>query len=107
MVKPHIKKGDTVTVLSGKDKDKKGKVIKVFPKAEKAIVEGINVATKHTKPSAVAPQGGITHQETPIYTSKLMVVCGKCQKATRVGHEVLSDGKKVRVCKKCKEVLDR
>jgi len=107
LVKPHIKKGDTVTVLSGKDKGKKGKVIKVFPKEGKAIVEGVNVATKHTKPSASNPQGGITHQETPVYVSKLMVFCGKCQKATRVGHEILSDGTKVRVCKKCKEVLDR
>lgn len=107
MGKVHIKKGDTVCILSGKDKGKKGKVIKVLPKGNKAIVEGINMATKHQKPTAQMPQGGIMQVETPIYTSKLMIVCGKCNKATRVGHSVLSDGSKVRICKKCNEVLDR
>ncbi|WP_422448630.1 50S ribosomal protein L24 [Thermoanaerobacterium sp. DL9XJH110] len=107
MTKVHIKKGDTVVVISGKDKGKKGKVIKVMPKDGKAIVEGINMATKHKKPSAKMPQGGIIHQELPIYTSKLMLVCGKCQSATRVSRSILSDGTKVRVCKKCGEVLDK
>lgn len=107
MTKVHIKKGDTVVVISGKDKGKKGKVIKVMPKDGKAIVEGINIATKHKKPSAKMPQGGIIHQELPIYTSKLMLVCGKCQSATRVGRSILSDGTKVRICKKCGEVLDK
>jgi len=105
--KVHIKKGDTVTVISGKDKGKKGKVIKVFPRKKKAIVEGVNLATKHQKPTAKVPQGGINKIENPIYTSKLMLVCGKCNQATRVGHKVLSDGSKVRSCKKCNEVLDR
>lgn len=107
MAKVHVKKGDIVTVISGKDKGKKGKVIRIFPKEEKAIVEGINMATKHKKPSAKVPQGGIIHQELPIYISKLMPVCSKCQSATRVGHSVLADGTKVRVCKKCGEVLDK
>ncbi|WP_303872307.1 MULTISPECIES: 50S ribosomal protein L24 [Tepidanaerobacter] len=107
MEKVHIKKGDTVCVLSGKDKGKKGKVIKVFPRKKKAIVEGVNMATKHQKPTANMPQGGIIGVELPIYTSKLMVVCSKCNKPTRVGHAILADGSKVRVCKKCKEVLDR
>lgn len=107
MVKVHVKKGDIVTVISGKDKGKKGKVIRVFPKEGKAIVEGVNMATKHKKPSAKVPQGGIIHQELPIYISKLMPICSKCQSATRVGHSVLADGTKVRVCKKCGEVLDK
>ncbi|HHY04174.1 MAG TPA: 50S ribosomal protein L24 [Thermoanaerobacterales bacterium] len=107
MAKVHVKKGDNVVVISGKDKGKKGKIIKVFPREKKAVVEGINMATKHAKPSAAMPQGGIMHFELPIYTSKLMPICGKCQSATRVGHKILSDGTKVRVCKKCGEVLDK
>ncbi|MDD4568771.1 MAG: 50S ribosomal protein L24 [Tepidanaerobacteraceae bacterium] len=107
MEKAHIKKGDIVRVLSGKDKGKKGKVLKVFPREKKAIVEGVNMAVKHQKPTAHMPQGGITKIEIPLYTSKLMLVCGKCNKVTRVGHTVLSDGSKVRTCKKCNEVLDR
>ncbi|MGI6486252.1 MAG: 50S ribosomal protein L24 [Tepidanaerobacteraceae bacterium] len=107
MTKVHIKKGDTVTVISGKHKGKKGKIIKVFTNKKSAIVEGVNMASRHTKPSAKSPQGGIIHRELPIDTSKLMPVCNKCQSATRVGHKILSDGSKVRVCKKCGEVLDR
>lgn len=107
MPKVHVKKGDTVAVISGKDKGKKGKIIKVIPKERKAIVEGINMATKHIKPSAKVPQGGIIQQEIPIYTSKLMPVCNKCGSATRVGHKILADGTKVRTCKKCGEVLDK
>lgn len=107
MEKVHIKKGDTVCVLSGKDKGKKGKVIKVLPRKKKAIVEGVNMATKHQKPTPGIKQGGIIQVELPIYTSKLMVVCSKCNKPTRVGHKALEDGSKVRICKKCEEVLDR
>ncbi|NLZ54385.1 MAG: 50S ribosomal protein L24 [Thermoanaerobacteraceae bacterium] len=107
MEKVQIKKGDTVCVLSGKDKGKKGKVIKVLPRKKKAIVEGVNMATKHQKPTPGIKQGGIMQIEMPIYTSKLMVVCGKCNKPTRVGYKMLDDGSKVRICKKCEEVLDR
>ncbi|KYO63920.1 MULTISPECIES: 50S ribosomal protein L24 [Thermovenabulum] len=107
MGKVHIKKGDTVVVISGKDKGKKGKVLRVFPKESRAIVEGVNMATKHKKPSPKFPQGGIIHQELPVYTSKLMIVCSKCGKPTRVGHTFLEDGTKVRVCKKCNEVIDK
>jgi len=105
--KVHIKKGDTVLVLSGKDKDKKGKVIKVFAKDGRAIVENVNVSVRHMKPSAKVPQGGIINQEQPVYTSKLMVVCNKCQSPTRIGYKILEDGSKVRVCKKCNEVIDK
>ena len=96
----NIKKDDKVVVLSGKDKGKQGKVIKADPKAMKVIVEGVNVATKHQKPRKQGEEGGIFKVETPIYTSKVQLVCPKCGKATRVGHK-LADGKKVRVCKKC------
>ena len=95
-----IKKDDKVVVLSGKDKGKQGKVIKADPKAMKVIVEGVNVATKHQKPRKQGEEGGIFKVETPIYTSKVQLVCPKCGKATRVGHKI-ADGKKLRVCKKC------
>ena len=95
-----IKKDDKVIVLSGKDKGKEGKVLKADPKNGKVIVEGVNVATKHQKPRKQGEQGGIIKVETPIYACKVMVVCPKCGKATRVAHKLV-DGKNVRVCKKC------
>ena len=96
----NVKKGDTVVVLSGKDKGKQGKVLEAMPADKKVIVEGVNVATCHTKPRKQGEQGGIIRKEIPMYVSKVQLVCPKCGKATRVGHNVV-DGKKVRVCKKC------
>ena len=96
----NIKKDDKVVVLSGKDKGKQGKILVSDPKAMKVIVEGVNVATKHQKPRKQGEEGGIIKVETPIYASKVQLVCPKCGKATRVGHKV-ADGKKTRVCKKC------
>ncbi len=96
-----IKKGDTVVVLSGKDKGKQGKVLEAMPEARKVIVEKVNVATRHTKPRKQGDQGGIIKKEAPIYACKVMRVCPKCNKPTRPAHKVLADGKKVRVCKKC------
>ena len=95
-----IKKDDKVIVLSGKDKGKQGEVLVAEPKAGKVIVKGVNVATKHQKPQKQGQEGGIIKVETPIYASKVMLVCPKCGKATRVAHKI-TDGKKVRVCKKC------
>lgn len=96
----NIKKGDKVVVLSGKDKGKEGNVMIADPKALKVVVEGVNVATKHQKPMKQGQDGGIIKVETPIYASKVQLVCPKCGKATRVGHKEV-DGKKVRACKKC------
>ena len=96
----NIKKDDKVIVLSGKDKGKSGKVIAADPKAEKVIVEGVNVATKHQKAQKKGQDGGIIKVETPIYVSKVQLVCPKCGKGTRVAHKI-ADGKKTRVCKKC------
>jgi len=96
----NIKKDDKVIVLSGKDKGKQGKVLVAEPKAGKVIVEGVNVATKHQKPQKQGQEGGIIKMETPLYVSKVQLVCPKCGKATRVAHKV-ADGKKTRVCKKC------
>ena len=100
----NIKKNDTVVVLSGKDKGKKGKVLEAMPVAGKVIVEGINVATCHVKPRKQGEEGGIIRRETPMYAAKVMLVCPKCGKATRHASKLV-DGKKVRVCKKCGQTI--
>jgi large subunit ribosomal protein L24 len=104
--KIHVKKGDTVVVISGKDKDKKGKVLRVLPSDGKVIVEGANMATKHKKANKKVKQGGIIHQEAPLYASKVAVYCPNCNEGRRVGHTVLNDGKKVRKCVKCGEIIE-
>ena len=99
MNKLHIKKGDTVTVLSGKSKGKSGKVMDVSRSEGKVIVQGINVATKHVKPRKMGDPGGLIQVEAPLYACKVMLVCQKCGKPTRVAHKFLADGSKERVCK--------
>lgn len=94
-----VKKGDTVVVIAGKDKGKKGSVVKVFPKANRVLVEGVNVITKHQKPSAINPQGGIINKEAPIHISNIMPLDPETGKGTRVRFE-MKDGKKVRVAVK-------
>lgn len=101
MNKLHVKRDDTVVILSGKDKGKKGKVLETSPKEQKLIVEGINMVTKHVKPRRAGESGGIVKAEGAFYASKAMLVCPSCGKATRVAHKVLADGTKTRVCKKC------
>ena len=96
----NIKKGDTIVVLSGKDKGKQGKVLGTVPKSTKIVAEGINMVTCHVKPRKQGETGGIVEREAALYASKVQVVCPKCGKNTRVGCE-LKDGKKVRTCKKC------
>jgi large subunit ribosomal protein L24 len=103
----HVHREDTVMILVGKDRGKKGRVIRLFPKAEKALVEKVNMVKRHTRPSQQVPQGGIVEKEAPIHISNLQVVCSKCGKATRIAHKALAAGKKVRVCKKCGEILDK
>ena len=95
-----IKKDDKVVVLSGKDKGKMGKVLSADPKAEKVVVEGVNVATKHQKARKQGEEGGIIKVEIPMYVSKVQLVCPKCNKGVRVGYQVVA-GKKIRTCKKC------
>ena len=101
MNKVHVKKGDTVIILSGKDKNKKGKVLEVSPTERKVIIEGCNIVSKHVKPRRMGETGGIVKAESPIYACKVQVVCPKCKKPTRVGHKIAEDGKKERLCKKC------
>ncbi len=96
-----IKRNDTVVVLSGKDKGKQGKVLQADPKGSKVIVEGVNTAKRHTKPRKQGDPGGIIKKDTPIYASKVMRVCPKCNKPTRAAHTFKKDGTKVRQCKKC------
>ena len=102
----HIKKGDNVVVISGKDKGKKGKVLSVGATKRVVLVEGVNMVTKHTKARKAGETGGIVHQEAPIYACKVMHICEKCGKPTRIGYKIMADGTKSRVCKKCQEVLD-
>ena len=105
MSKVHVKTGDTVVVLSGKDKGKKGKVMAVSPKEGKVIVEKVNIVSKHIKPRRMGEPGGIIKAEGAMYASKVQVICPRCKKPTRVGHKVYEDGTKSRICVKCGEAL--
>ena len=97
----NIKKNDTVIVLSGKDKGKKGKVLECMPASNKLVVEGVNVATCHVKPRKQGEEGGIVKVEGAMYASKVMLYCDKCDRGVRVKKAVGEDGKKVRLCAKC------
>lgn len=105
LAKLNVKKGDTVVVLSGKDKGKQGKIIQALPKKSQVIVEDVNKVKRHTKPSLKAPQGGILAKEMPLNVCKVQLVCPACNKPTRIAHKSV-DGKNLRVCKKCGEVVD-
>ena len=100
-----IKKGDLVQVVSGNDKGKQGKVLKVFPEADRVIVEKINLIKRHQRPTQINPQGGIVEKEAPIHASNVMLVCPQTKKSTRIGKEILSDGSRARVSKKSGEML--
>jgi len=104
----HVKKGDRVKVIAGGDRGRIGRVLRVFPKEQRAIVEGVRIVKKHQRPDrARGLPGGIVPIEAPIHVSNLMVVCPECDRPTRVGHRFLEDGTKVRVCKRCAGILDR
>ncbi len=107
MARMHIRKDDKVVVISGKDKGKKGKVLVAEPLSGKVVVEKVNMATKHEKPKGQGKLGGIIHQEAPIYASKVMLVCAKCGKATRLAFKKLENGDKVRMCKKCGALFEK
>ena len=99
MSKVHVKTGDEVIVIQGKDRGKKGKVLQVAPSEGKVIVENVNIISKHVKPRKMGEAGGIIKAESALYADKVQLICPKCGQATRVGH-VIEDGKKFRVCKK-------
>lgn len=104
--KLHVKKDDTVIVISGKDKGKKGRVIAAYPRENRVLVEGVNMIKKHQKPNQQNPQGGIIEQEAPIHVSNVMHVDPKSGNVTRIGYKVLDNGKKVRIAKKSGESID-
>lgn len=104
--KLHVKKEDTVIVITGKDKGKKGRVIAAYPRENRVLVEGVNMVKKHAKPSPSNPQGGILNQEAPIHASNVMLVDPKTGEPTRIGYKVTEKGKKVRVAKKSGRVID-
>ena len=101
MNKIHVKTGDMVMIMTGRDRGNKGKVMQVSRDEKKVIVEGQNIVTKHVKPRRQGEPGGLVKAEAPLYACKVMPICPKCEKPTRVGHAVNKDGKKTRVCKKC------
>ncbi len=101
-----IKKNDTAVVITGKNKGLKGRVLSVKTEKKSVLIEGVNIVKKHMKPNKQYQQGGIIDKEAPLHISNVMLVCPKCQKATRLSNSVLGDGKKLRTCKKCKEVID-
>jgi len=103
--KVHVKKGDTVYILSGKDEGRRGRILKVFPDDNRVLVESVNMVVKHKKPRQTNP-GGIIRQEAPVHASNVMLICEKCRTPTKVGKRVLENGEKVRVCKKCNEIID-
>lgn len=101
-----IRKNDTVLVIAGRDRGKKGKVRVAIPKKERLLVDGINMIKKHARPTGQARQAGIIEREAPIHVSSVMLLCEKCSKPARIGRRLLVDGKKVRFCKACGEVVD-
>ena len=105
MSKVHVKTGDTVVVLSGKDKGKQGTVLAVSPKEGKVIVEKVNMVKKHVKPRRMGEPGGIIAAEGAMYACKVQLVCPRCKKPTRVGHKLFEDGTKARICVKCGEEI--
>ncbi|MBN2462974.1 MAG: 50S ribosomal protein L24 [Dehalococcoidia bacterium] len=101
-----IRKNDTVLVIAGKDRGKKGKVRKALPKKIEIIVEGVNMVKRHSRARREARQAGIIELEAPMAVSNVMLICNKCNKPTRVGSRFLDDGRKARICRSCYEVLD-
>lgn len=102
----HVKKGDTVMVVAGKDKNKTGKILNILPKKDGVLVEGLNTVKRHTRARGNEP-GGIVEKEAPLHISNVMMYCSKCRKPVRTRKNILEDGKKARVCTKCGESFDK
>lgn len=100
-----IRKGDTAQIISGKDKGKKGRVLKVFPKRNKLIVEGLNLLYKHVRPRREGEKGQRIQIPAPLHISNVMLICPKCSRPIRVGYKILTDGRKVRWCRRCAEII--
>ena len=103
-----IRKNDNVLVVTGKDRGKRGRVLKVVPEKNRLVVEGVNVIKRHTKPNPSRNiKGGIVEREASLHASNVQLVCPECSKMTRIGHQILNDGRKVRICRKCEGVVDK
>jgi large subunit ribosomal protein L24 len=102
----HVKTGDLVKVLTGRDKGKQGKIIRAIPKEQRVVVEKINLVKRHQRPTPQNPEGGIVTREAPIHVSNVMIICKSCKKPTRIARKFLDNGKKVRACKRCGATLD-
>ena len=103
-----IRKNDSVIVTTGKDRGKRGRVLKVLPEKNRVIVEGVNFIKRHTKPNPQrGVKGGVIEREAPLHASNVQVVCPDCGRATRIGRKILGDGRKVRICRKCEGVVDK
>jgi large subunit ribosomal protein L24 len=101
-----IRKNDSVIVIGGKERGKTGKVLRVMPDKDAVIIERLNMVKRHTKPRGPQQPGGIVEKEAAIHASNIMILCDKCNAPVRVGHKVLADGKKIRICRRCNEALD-
>lgn len=102
-----IRKNDTVLVIAGREKGKRGKVLFVLPARERVVVEHVNMIKRHQRPTQKLRQGGIIEREAPLHVSNVMLVCSKCDKATRVGVRVLADDRRARVCRRCGDIVDK
>lgn len=107
MPKLHVRKGDLVIAIAGRDKGKTGKVLRVFPGKERAIVEGLNFVKKHVRPRPPAQQGGILRQEVPMHLSNIIPYCPKCNQGSRLGRRKLEDGARVRFCLRCDKQIGK
>ena len=106
-VRGHIKKDDFVKIIAGKDRGKQGKVLRVFPQEGRLTVERINMVKRHTRPTRQMQQGGIIEREGKLHISNVVLICSKCERGVRIGHKLLEDKRKVRICRRCGEILDR
>ena len=103
----HVRRGDTVGVIAGEERGKRGKVLRVLPERGRVLVEKINMIKKHQRPTQKLRQGGIIEREGPLALSNVLVVCSRCDRPVRMGIQVLADGRKVRVCRRCREAIDK
>ena len=101
-----IRKNDSVMVIAGKERGKTGKVLRVLKEKDAVIIERLNIVKRHTKPRGPQQTGGIVEKEAAIHASNIMIMCEKCNAPARIGHKILADGKKIRICRNCKEALD-
>ena len=107
MRNPHVRRGDTVGVIAGKERGKRGKVLRVLRESGRVVIEHVNMIKRHQRPTPKLRQGGIIEREGPLAVSNVLLVCGRCDRPVRMGIKLLNDGRKVRVCKRCGESVDK